>query len=416
MSYRNITMNINDSITSNKLLINSSLYNMSKQLNNISINNINILKFRNEKSRKKSNSKNRQKDLALDTEYNKHFLGSKSFNNKDILFKYLPSLENIDFTEINNIQNKSKLCSSHVESFSIKGDYNIYLLNKNDLRKKNFILKENLKFLLNEIKKYKNSEISYDDKLIKEYENKLEYFANEINKYKKDIIILKEKYSEVLEENKELKKYIKRNISNKDLAKSATNKSNNIKKIKNINLNLKYNNINDNIIGLNKDIYCSTSTTRGNRNNKNIDLNIINNINSNKFLLIDHKKIFQNSKEKNNSHSKSIKDNSGFIINQKIIKNNRNSAINNSNKIQNVNRKNKKIINDIILSRIENKKSKMLYDNLTLIRNKMNQNSFKNDSFELNKTINFSKSFRYFKNNEIKKLENKKICNNNKFN
>ena len=416
MSYRNITMNINDSITSNKLLINSSLYNMSRQLNNISINNINILKFRNEKSRKKSNSKNRQKDLALDTEYNKHFLGSKSFNNKDILFKYLPSLENIDFTEINNIQNKSKLCSSHVESFSIKGDYNIYLLNKNDLRKKNFILKENLKFLLNEIKKYKNSEISYDDKLIKEYENKLEYFANEINKYKKDIIILKEKYSEVLEENKELKKYIKRNISNKDLAKSATNKSNNIKKIKNINLNLKYNNINDNIIGLNKDIYCSTSTTRGNRNNKNIDLNIINNINSNKFLLIDHKKIFQNSKEKNNSHSKSIKDKSGFIINQKIIKNNRNSAINNSNKIQNVNRKNKKIINDIILSRIENKKSKMLYDNLTLIRNKMNQNSFKNDSFELNKTINFSKSFRYFKNNEIKKLENKKICNNNKFN
>ena len=149
MSYRNITMNINDSITSNKLLINSSLYNMSRQLNNISINNINILKFRNEKSRKKSNSKNRQKDLALDTEYNKHFLGSKSFNNKDILFKYLPSLENIDFTEINNIQNKSKLCSSHVESFSIKGDYNIYLLNKNDLRKKNFILKENLKFLLN---------------------------------------------------------------------------------------------------------------------------------------------------------------------------------------------------------------------------------------------------------------------------
>ena len=84
----------------------------------------------------------------------------------------------------------------------------------------------------------------------------MEYFANEINKYKKDIIILKEKYNEVLEENKELKKYIKRNISNKDLAKSATNKSNNIKKIKNINLNLKYNNINDNIIGLNKDIYC----------------------------------------------------------------------------------------------------------------------------------------------------------------
>ena len=414
MSYRNMTMNINDSITSNKILINSSLYNMSKQLNNISINNINILKLRNEKNRIKSNSKNRQKGLTLDMEYNNHFYGSKSFNSKDMLFKYIPSLDSIEFLDINNMKNKNKLCFSHAESFSIKSDYNIYLLNKNDLRKKNYILKENLKFLLNEIKKYKNTEISNDDKFIKEYENKIEYYENEINKYKKDIIILKEKYNEVIKENQELKKYIKRNISNNDLTKSATNKSNNIKKIKNMNLNTKNNN--NHMIALNKDIYCSTSTTRGNRNNKNIDLNIINNINSNKFLLIDHKKIFQNSKEKNNSYSKSIKDNSGFIINQKIIKNNRNSAISNSNKIQTINRKNRKIINDIILSRIENKKSKKLYDNLALLKNNMNHNSSKNDSFDLNKTINFSKSFRFFKNNEIKKLENKKISNNNKFN
>ena len=408
-----MTMNINDSITSNKLLINSSLYNMSKQLNNISINNINILKFRNEKKRINSNSKNIKKGLTLDMEYNNQFFGSKSFNSKDHLFKYLPSLESADFKDLNNLRTKNKFCTSHVESFSIKADNNIYLLNKNDLRKKNFILKENLKFLLNEIKKYKNNEISCDDKFIKEYENKIEYYVNEINKYKKDIIILKEKYNEVMKENQELKKYIMRNISKDDLTnKSATNKSNNIKKIKNINLNLKYNNM----IGNNKDVYCSTSTNRGNRNNKNIDLNIINNINSNKFLLVDHKKVFQNSKEKSYSHSKNIKDNSGFIINQKIIKNNKNSAIINSNKIQKINKKNRKIINDIIINRIENKKSRLFNDNLSLLRNNLNQNSFKNDSFELNKTINFSKSFRFFKNNEIKKLENKKICNNNKFN
>ncbi len=402
-----MTMNINDSISSNKLLINSSLYNMSKQLNNISINNINILKLRNEKKRISSNSKNRKKGLTLDMDNNSHVYGSKSFNNKDQLFKYLPSLDSFEFKDVNNINTKNKFCTSHVETFSIKGDYNIYLLNKNDLRKKNFILKENLKFLLNEIKKYKNNEISYDDKFIKEFENKIEYYENEINKYKKDIIILKEKYNEAMKENQELKKYIKKNFSKNDLAKSATNKSNNIKKIKNINLNLKYNN---NMIGNNQDIYHSTSTTRGNKNNKNIDLNIINNINSNKFLLIDHKKIFQYPKDKNNSLAKNITDNSGFIVNQKIMKNNKITAINNSNKIQQI-KKNRKIANDIILSRIENKKSKLFYDNLTLLRN--NQNSFKNDSFELNKTINFSKSFRFFKNNEIKKLENKKIYNNN---
>ena len=287
MSYRNMTMNNNDSIISSKLLINSSLYNMSKQLNNISINNINILKFRNEKNRIKSNSKNKKKGLTLDMEYNNHYFGSKSFTNKDRFFKCLPSLDNIDFKDINNIQNKNNLFTSHVDSFSIKGDYNIYLLNKNDLRKKNFILKENLKFLLNEIKKYKNNEISCDDKFFKEYENKIEYYENEINKYKKDIIILKEKYNEIMKENQELKKYIKRNISNNDLVKSATNKSNNAKRIKNINLNLKYNNM----ISLNKDIYCSTRTTRGNKINKNIDFNIINNINSNKFLLVEHKKM-----------------------------------------------------------------------------------------------------------------------------
>jgi hypothetical protein len=406
-------MNINDSITSNKILINSSLYNMSKQLNNISINNINILKFRNEKKRINSNSKNSKKGLTLDMGCNNHAFESKSFNSRDHLFKYMPSLESFDFKDLNNISTKNKFYTSHVESFSIKADNNIYLLNKNDLRKKNFILKENLKFLLNEIKKYKNNEISCDDKFIKEYENKMEYYTNEISKYKKDIIILKEKYNEVMKENQELKKFINRNISKNELTnKSATNKSNNIKKLKNINLNLKYNNM----IGNNKDVYCSTSTNRGNRNNKNIDLNIINNINSNKFLLIDHKKIFQNSKDKNNSHTKHIKDNSGFSINQKIIKNNTNTAIINSNKIKNINKKNRKIVNDIILSRIENKKSKLFYDNLTLLRNNFNQNSFKNDSFELNKTINFSKSFRFFKNNEIKKLENKKISNNNKFN
>ena len=422
MSYR--YKNLNNHLTmSNKILyrssINSSLSNISKQLNNISINDINILKLKNEK--KRVNSKNKKNYTYREKTYTNNLL-NRSFKYTRITYNPFPSFD--DIYDINY-----SFC--HSESFSILANKYIATLNKNDLRKKNYILKENLKFLLNEIKKYKKTEINNEDNQIKEYENKIEYYINEIKKYKKEIIILKEKYEKLVKENKELQKLIKfdnnnsrlntyqgNNLLNKtDLNKSiANNQINNIKNLKsfkNINLNIKnYINKNKKII---KDNY-SSGTTKPSRNNKLNDINKINNIsntNSNKYLYIDDKNTIQNSKDIKLVLNENISNNSGFILNSKIIKKNNKIIINNKNfinRLKDYNNKNndKKGINQVIFSRIEsNQKHNNI--NRTLTKNKINQNTLKNTSFELNKTINLSQSFQYFKDKEFKKLGQKML-------
>jgi hypothetical protein len=400
----------NDSI-SDKILrkssINLSLINISKQLSNISINDVNILKFKNE--RNKINSKNK-KDSTLQKEIDNNYINKSFSKYKCKIYNNLASFS----TDVNDFNDLS-LKFFHAISFSIKADKNIYLLNKNDLRKKNFILRENIKFLLNEIKKHKNNKITNEFKQIKEYENKIEYYVNEINKYKRDIIILKEKYNDILEENKKLKDYIqsgesKRSIktnyinnTNNNLIKSM--KSNKSNRLKNLNFNLKNYPNKENI---NKENY-SICTTRASRNNKKVDFNIINNINSNKYLLIEDKQSFQNGKEKT-VQKNILNNNSGFIIHPNIVKrNNKSIIINNKNSFQRMKRNNKKNINQIIFSRIINKNTD---NNRTLSKNILNQTSFNNKSFELNKTINSSQSFRYYKDNEMKKLERKSLISN----
>ena len=352
MSLRYKSLNNKTFISSkslNKSTINNSLMNISKQLNNISINDVNILKLKNKKN--KFNSKNKT-DSSLESEYN-NISANRSVKYTSIIYKNKPH-----FDELYHI--KFSFC--HTESFSIKGDKNIYLLNKNDLRKKNFILKENLKFLLNEIKKYKKSEATKDDNQIKEYENKIEYYINEIKKYKKDIIILKEKYNNDIKENNLLQKYIQSGIyklndfnelhslSKTDLNKSITYKSN-LNNLKNNNLNLKKCNTKDkNII---KENYITTTS----RNNKTIDLNIINNINSNKYLLIDDKNSFQNTEE-NNKHINNNLSNNRYVFNSRIINKNNNKNLLN-NKKNSLKRIKNNIINKsnpVILKRIEKKK------------------------------------------------------------
>ena len=407
----NKNKNINNDTISDKILrkssINLSLINISKQLSNISINDVNILKFKNE--RNKINSKNK-KDSTLQKEIDNNYINKSFSKYKCKIYNNLASFS----TDVNDFNDLS-LKFFHAISFSIKADKNIYLLNKNDLRKKNFILRENIKFLLNEIKKHKNNKITNEFKQIKEYENKIEYYVNEINKYKRDIIILKEKYNDILEENKKLKDYIqsgesKRSIktnyinnTNNNLIKSM--KSNKSNRLKNLNFNLKNYPNKENI---NKENY-SICTTRASRNNKKVDFNIINNINSNKYLLIEDKQSFQNGKEKT-VQKNILNNNSGFIIHPNIVKrNNKSIIINNKNSFQRMKRNNKKNINQIIFSRIINKNTD---NNRTLSKNILNQTSFNNKSFELNKTINSSQSFRYYKDNEMKKLERKSLISN----
>ena len=409
----NKNKNISNDSISDKILrkssINLSLINISKQLNNISINDVNILKFKNE--RNKMNSKNK-KDLTLQNEIDSNYINKSCSKYKCNIYNNLPSFS----TEVNDFNDYSFIFF-HAISFQIKADKNIYLLNRNDLRKKNYILRENLKFLLNEIKKYKSNEIANDFNQIKEYENKIEYYVNEINKYKRDIVILKEKYNDILKENKKLKDYIQtrasksniktnyKNNTNSNLIKSVkSNKSNRLKNLKNLNINLKNYSNKENI---NKENY-SICTTRASRNNKNIDFNIINNINSNKYLLIEDKLTFQKGKGKF-ANKNILNNNSGFMINPKIVKrNNKNVFIINKNSIQKMKRNNKKNINQIIFSGIINKHN----GNDRTLSKQLNHTSFNNKSFELNKTINLSQSFRYYKDNEIKNIERKSLIQN----
>ena len=405
---------------SNKLLnrssINSSLINISKQLQNISINDVNILKLKNEKN--KLSSKNK-KGLSVKKENSKFKINlNKSFKYSNIIYKTFPSLDSdFDDYDIN-----FSFC--RIESFSFLADKYINTLNKNDLRKKNYILKENLNFLLKEIKKYKNQEMSYNNDKIIEYENKLEYYINEIKKYKKEILLLKEKYNKVIIENKELQKLLQidsnklnnkkgsNQIYKKDLNSQTYKPSNikNLKSFKKININLKNYLNKKNIIKEN----FSTRTTKISRNNKNIELNIPNNVGSSKYHLIDDKISYQNSKKKVPINH-SLTNNSVFIINSKLIKKNNNNIINsnknNKNSFQKLksNNNNQNTINQIIFSRLENSKFNKNYDYRTLSKQKLNQNSLKNTSFGLNKTINISNSFRYFKDKEIKNLDSKKF-------
>ena len=139
MSLRYKSLNNKTFISSkslNKSTINTSLMNISKQLNNISINDVNILKLKNKKN--KMNSKNKT-DSSLESEYN-NISANRSVKFTSIIYKNKPH-----FDELYHI--KFSFC--HTESFLIKCDKNIYLLNKSDLRKKNFILKENLEIGLN---------------------------------------------------------------------------------------------------------------------------------------------------------------------------------------------------------------------------------------------------------------------------
>ena len=408
MSYRHKSTN-NKTFISNKSLnkstINSSLINISKQLNNISINDVNILKLTRKKSKMNLNNK-----TESSTEYEFDNISTKrGFKYRGMIYKILPH-----FNELNQIN--FSFC--HIESFSIKADKDIHLLNNNDLRKKNFILKENLKFLLNEIKKYKKNELTYDNNQIKEYENKIEYYVNEIKKYKRDIIILKEKYNNAIKKNNILQKYIlseknKTNdlnichcISKTDINNTIPFKQNEMKK-----KNSKKNDLNLNARDKNNKESYSTCTTRESRNNKTIDLNIINNINSNKYLLLDDKNTFKKSKDKILSINNNLSNKSGFINNTKIInKINKTNALNDKKSFKKLKIINKNKVNQIIFKRLENKKNKILYNsNTTLSENKFNQKVLKNNSFELNKTINYSQSLNSNKNNVLNQLmkENK---------
>ena len=388
MNFQNLSFNSNLKL-SNRNRINSSLNNISKQLNNISLNDVNILNLK--YGRKKMNSTNKINRA------HSHIYSSKSCKGKSSVYKFKP----FNITDSFDLDNN--LIIDNVESFSILNNTETKL----NLRKKNLILKENLKFLLNEVKKYKKRE--KDNTQIKEYEEQIEYYINELDKYHKEIILLKEKYITVIKENEELKKYINyelNKLNNSQLLNSLCkteenkppyeklNKIKNLNSFRYLNLNLKNymdkfrkNNTNKNQI--------SAKTSR--------NINKSKNKNDNYLLIEDNNEGININKNNNNNKSEIFQRNA-------LKKINNNLKSNNQNILQKLKTNYNKNINQIIFKRIENKTKIHNNINKTLSKNKINQNSLKDNSFEINKSINLSQSFRYFNDsNNNNKLQRKKI-------
>ena len=387
MNFQNLSFNSNLKL-SNRNRINSSLNNISKQLNNISLNDVNILNLK--YGRKKMNSTNKINRA------HSHIYSSKSCKGKSSIYKFKPFNINDSFDLDNN------LIIDNIESFSILNNTETKL----NLRKKNLILKENLKFLLNEVKKYKKRE--KDNTQIKEYEEQIEYYINELDKLHKEIILLKEKYIAVIKENEELKKYINyelNKLNNSQLLNSLCkteenkppyeklNKIKNLNSFRYLNLNLKNymdkfrkNNTNKNQI--------SAKTSR--------NINKSKNKNDNYLLIEDNNEGININKNNNNNKSEIFQRNA-------LKKINNNLKSNNQNILQKLKTNYNKNINQIIFKRIENKTKIHNNINKTLAKNKINQNSLKDNSFEINKSINLSQSFRYFNDSNNNKLQRKKI-------
>ena len=142
-NYGNLSFNF--SKLSNKIRIHSSLNNICKQLSNISLTDSKIVKLK--CGRKKINSTNRINSTTNQT----HSLiySSKSCKSKNILYKFRHFYNNDSFEIDNNLKIENAISFSMINKYS-DNDENVI-----KLKKKNLILKENLKFLLNEVKKYK---------------------------------------------------------------------------------------------------------------------------------------------------------------------------------------------------------------------------------------------------------------------
>jgi len=388
MNFQNLSFNSNLKL-SNRNRINSSLNNISKQLNNISLNDVNILNLK--YGRKKMNSTNEINRV------HSHIYSSKSCKGKCSIYK----VKSFNINDSLNLENN--LIIDNVESFSILNNIDG---NKLILKKKNLILKENLKLLLNEVKKYKKRE--KDNTQMKEYEEQIEYYINELDKYHKEIILLKEKYITVIKENEELKKYINFELNKlnnskwlNSICKTEENKPpyEKLNKIKNLNsfryLNLNLKNYMDKF---------KKNNTSKNQISAKTSRNIkgIKNKNDNYFL------IEVNNADKN--INKNINNNKSEIFQRNALKKiNNNLKNNNQNILQKLKTNYNKNINQIIFKRIENKTKIHNNINKTLSKNKINQNSLKDNSFEINKSINLSQSFRYFNDSNNNKLQRKKI-------
>ena len=190
--------------------IGNSLSNIKKQLSNIVINERKIIKI--------------PKSKHSDSFSSNYYMSTTNESNKlkDILKKYT---KNTERKETKNFIMKSKQISFTILKSTIE---NSELISKNkELQNENSLLKENVKFLLSQIKKSQKNELKNQNEISNKLDsdnnqnidkksknkNKINSVFDILNKYKKEISSLKKKLEIKNKENEELKKYITNYIS-----------------------------------------------------------------------------------------------------------------------------------------------------------------------------------------------------------
>ena len=399
------SLSFNSRELSNKNRINSSLNNISKQLKNISLTDVNILTFK--YKNKKTNSTNKITSVNKNSHNSIYF--NKSYKYKTVfLLKHKPYINHSY-----ELDNDLKIVNS--DSFFILNSAGKNIESKLNLKKKNLILKENLKFLLDKVKKYKNQEQNNSE--IEEYKVQIEYYMNELDKYHKEITILKEKYLAVIKENDELKRYINFELNklnnsiltspvcNTEKNKSSLNtinKSKNLKSLKYLNFNIKE------YLERNKKI----------------------NLNKRQLNSITSKSIFKSKKKISNhlkTEDKQIKkissinitrnknSNNNFDINdfKKLKKINTNRERNNKDILENQKRNLKNDINQTFFKIIGNKtnfdKNRKRTIKKILSKCRIVKDSVKDNKIYINKSINLSKDSLISKYTSNNSLSRKKI-------
>ena len=209
ISFDNINSNNNNNNISNNNNINTTLTNISNQLKNVAIvdknkefkllNSSFRKKYKNIKNNKLSNNLNNNlinSSLNIDNNQNQNKSNFLDITNSEIHPKF---------------QNLQK---SKVLDFFIFNKINVENINYEEIKKENIDLKENIKFLLKQIKKYQKSGLTIEDmnlnrqQELENLEKKINVLNEQINSYKKKILLLDNNNNKLIKENNELRNYI----------------------------------------------------------------------------------------------------------------------------------------------------------------------------------------------------------------
>jgi len=228
ISYDNISNNniSNNNISNNNISnnnINTTLTNISNQLKNIAI----IDKNKEFKLNSSFHIKNKNK--RNNNIYSNIKSNNNNSNNSNYYINTSMNIENnqnksnfFDITTNLEINQKfQNLREMRVFNFYILKtiNYENYNINYEEIKKENVDLKENIKFLLKQIKKYQKSGLTIEDmdinrqKELENYEKKITELKMEINSYKNKIISLNKNNKELIKRNEELKEYINLNMN-----------------------------------------------------------------------------------------------------------------------------------------------------------------------------------------------------------